>query len=254
MKIISLNTWGGKVGKEKLLSFFGEHKNIDIFCLQEVWAAPYTRLNGRLAGGVPLDDGAVMTNARQEIAATLPTHESYFRPHFLDDYGLLMLVRKDFEVIAEGELFVYREKYHVPDDDLGNHARNIQYVTIRTDTGPVTIINFHGLWNGRGKTDSDDRLEQSKKITHFVQSLSGECVLCGDFNLLPDTKSIKIIEEAGLVNLIKTYSVQSTRTSLYTKPEKFADYILVSKGIIVRDFRVLSHEVSDHVPLYLEIG
>jgi endonuclease/exonuclease/phosphatase family metal-dependent hydrolase len=40
--------------------------------------------------------------------------------------------------------------------------------------------------------------------------------------------------------------------SFYEKPEKFADYMFVSKGIAVRDFQVLPDEVSDHAPLFLD--
>jgi endonuclease/exonuclease/phosphatase family metal-dependent hydrolase len=46
----------------------------------------------------------------------------------------------------------------------------------------------------------------------------------------------------------------STRTHLYPRPEKFADYVFVSEGADVRSFRVLSNEVSDHAPLLLEFG
>ena len=37
MKIISLNTWSGRAGNEILLDFFRRNKDIDIFCLQEMW-------------------------------------------------------------------------------------------------------------------------------------------------------------------------------------------------------------------------
>ena len=77
--------------------------------------------------------------------------------------------------------------------------------------------------------------------------------MCGDFNLLPDTESIKILESSGLRSLIKEYNITSTRTSFYTKPAKYADYILVTPGIEVKDFKVLTDEVSDHSPLFLEI-
>jgi len=77
-------------------------------------------------------------------------------------------------------------------------------------------------------------------------------VLCGDFNLLPDTESLKRLEGIGLRNLIKEYGITSTRTSFYDKPAKFADYALVSEGIEVKDFKILPDEVSDHSPMYLE--
>ncbi len=63
---------------------------------------------------------------------------------------------------------------------------------------------------------------------------------------------MKKLEDFGLRNLIKEYGITSTRTSFYTKPEKFADYMLVSPGVEVKDFKVLPDEVSDHSPLYLE--
>jgi endonuclease/exonuclease/phosphatase family metal-dependent hydrolase len=77
-------------------------------------------------------------------------------------------------------------------------------------------------------------------------------VLCGDFNLLPDAGSMRIFGAAGLRNLVLEFGVTSTRTSLYPGLERFADYVLVSDGIGVRDFRVLLDEVSDHAPLLLE--
>ncbi|MFA6294802.1 MAG: endonuclease/exonuclease/phosphatase family protein [Candidatus Paceibacterota bacterium] len=254
MKIITLNTWGGRAGKDSLINFFNEHKDsVDIFCLQEIWSAPYDDYNGHSAGGLAIDQSRIMTSGMQDISNTLSEHTAYFRPHFLNNYGLLMMVSKKLNVIAEGELFVYLEKGHIPNGDIGNHARNIQYVTVMIDQEPLTIINFHGLWNGKGKTDCDDRINQSKNIVKFTNSLKGEYVLCGDFNLLPDTESVKILESTGMLNLVKKYDIQSTRSSFYNKKDKFADYIFLSKNLKEVDFKVLNHEVSDHLPLFLEI-
>jgi endonuclease/exonuclease/phosphatase family metal-dependent hydrolase len=45
-----------------------------------------------------------------------------------------------------------------------------------------------------------------------------------------------------------------TRTASYTKPGKFADYMLVNDAVDVRSFNVIRDpEVSDHCPLVLEI-
>lgn len=253
MKIISLNTWGGYAGKEKMMSFFDRYKDIDIFCLQEVWNARYEELHGVMAGGKPLDTGRTMTDGRNDIQKTLPSHVGYFRPHFMDDYGLFMLVSNRFNVIAEGEVFVYKEKGFIPKGDCGNHARNIQYVTVINNRKLITVINFHGLWNGKGKTDTDDRINQSQNIINFINSLNSESIICGDFNLLPNTKSIQMFEDAGLKSLVKKYEIKSTRTSFYKKPERFADYIFLSSGIEEKNFEVLPDEVSDHAALLLEI-
>lgn len=255
MNIISLNTWGGRAGKEKLLSFFEAYKHdTDIFCLQEIWSASYDKYEGQKAGGKVISHSEIMIHGLREISALLSDFTPYFRPHYGDHYGLLMMVRKGMEVNVEGEIFVHKYKgYLISDGDVGHHARNVQFITIDFKGSPLTIMNFHGLWNGKGKGDSEDRLLQSEKILEFIQTISGNIVLCGDFNLLPETQSIKILEDTGLRNLIKESGITSTRTSFYTKPEKFADYVFVSKNIDLEEFRVLPEEVSDHAPLLLKI-
>ena len=75
-----------------------------------------------------------------------------------------------------------------------------------------------------------------------------------NFNLLPDTESIKKFERAGLKNLIREYNITSTRTSYYTRPEKHADYAFVSDGIEVKDFKILPDKISDHAPMSLEFA
>ena len=164
-----------------------------------------------------------------------------------------MLVKNNLTVIEDGEIFVYKHKGYIPEGDIGGHARNIQYVTLNLNGSSITIINFHGLWTkGINKTDTEDRIEQSNRIAEFIKNLSHDFILCGDFNLLPETESMAILEKAGPRNLIKEYGITSTRTHFYGKPEKYADYIFVSKGINIKDFKVLPEEVSDHSALYLE--
>ncbi len=253
MKIISLNIWGGRAGKDKVLDFFSAYQDVDIFCLQEVWSAPYEELEGVMAGGKKLTHDEIMVYGRQDITNLLKDHVPYFHPQFRNDYGLLTLVHKKYKVINDGEVFVHLHKGYEPEslEEIGKHARNIQYVTLESDDGPLTIVNFHGLWNGQGKDDSDDRLTQSDNIINFIDTLSTPVILCGDFNLKPDTKSLKKFEDFGLKNLIQEYGITSTRTSYYTKPEKFADYAFTSPDLEVEDFKTLPEEVSDHAALCL---
>ncbi|MDB5245271.1 MAG: Endonuclease, partial [Parcubacteria group bacterium] len=219
------------------------------------WADGYEHLEGALAGGKAIDHSEIMIHGLQEITAILPNHQMYFRPHYGDNYGLCMFVRNDISVIEEEEIFVYHFKGYTPDvSDIGKHARNIQFVTFPMNEKLVTIINFHGLWNGQGKGDSEDRLTQSDKILEFIRTLNHPVVLCGDFNLTPETESLKKLENAGLENLIKTFDITSTRTSFYTKPERYADYVLVSEDIKVESFSLLPEEVSDHAALSLDFS
>jgi exonuclease III len=258
MTVLSLNTWGGRAGKELLLSFLAARGgSVDVFCLQEVWAAPYMHLEGRSAGGRALTNDQILIYGLEKISAALPDHTPFFRPHHGDFYGLLMMVRKTLPVVEEGEVFVYKHKGYEPEGDVGNHARNIQHVTVHTDEGPLTVMNFHGLWTnvgpGKWKNDNPERLEQSEKILAFTKELRNPLVLCGDFNLLPTTESIKKFEDAGLRNLIKEFGITSTRTRFYEKDGKFADYAFISNDLTLKHFSVLPDEVSDHAPLLIEI-
>jgi exonuclease III len=251
MKLISLNVWGGVAGKEKLLDFFKSHNDVDIFCLQEVWNGGHEMI-GRKAGGRPLSEIAhwLLT----DISATLKDHAVYFRPQFKDYFGLTMFIKKNIVVRKEGELFVYKDRGYFSEEDIGNHSRNIQYVSIDSNDGVRAVAHVHGLWNGQGKGDSPDRLLQSDNIVRFLNSVGSPYIFCGDLNLLPETESLKKIEAVGMRNLIAEFGITSTRSSLYTKPLRFADYMFVSNGIEVKDFKVLPDEVSDHLALYLEFS
>lgn len=229
VKLISLNTWAGRAGKEGLLDFFRRHKDADIFCLQEMWEGGHHHAP-RWGDNI---DTSLLTN----IGKVLNEHVSFFRPHYHDWWGLAIFAKKNLKIQQEGELFVYKEKKDSWGDDAVNHARNIQYLTLDTPKGLRTAVNFHGLWTGGEKDDTDERLLQSDNILRFLKTLSHPYVLCGDFNLLPETQSLKKLENAGMRNLIKEFAIISTRSSHYKKPARFADYTLVSDGVKARAFQ-----------------
>ncbi len=245
LKIVSLNTWGGRI-PEPLFDFFRKNKDIDIFCLQEIY---------QNAPEPVVEDKGDRLNLYSEIAEILSDHVGYFRPHLKDYFGIAIFVRKNITVKNEGDVFVYDSVSSMK----GNHSRNLQFIKVEYEGNIFNVHNFHGLWNGGGKTDTEDRFEQSKRIKQFLDSIEERKILCGDFNLLPDTQSIKIIEETGMENLISTHGITLTRSPIYFATKgadspTYADYAFVSKDIVVKDFRVLPDEVSDHFPLYLEVG
>ncbi len=248
MKLISLNTWGGQAGKEGLIDFFRKHKDVDFFCLQEIWHGG-EEIAGKEIRGHSLVN--VQPTLLKDISEVLPEHNVYFKPHFRDFCGLAIWVKKEFLVLEEGEIFVYQERGYESSQELGDHSRNLQYLTVEKGDKSLTIINFHGLWNNQGKDDSSDRLVQSNNIYEFIKGIPHPYVLTGDFNLLPETESLKKLESLGLRNLIKEFGITSTRTSFYQKPIKFADYTLTHPDIQINDFKVLPDEVSDHAALYL---
>lgn len=241
MKLITLNIWGGKIN-QPFLDFIDQHRDIDIFCFQELYHEA-----GRVMKDLyPENDFNVVS----KIDNLLSEHKYYFRASIEDVYGIGVYLKKGIEVLEEGAIMIHPSRSNDGEID-GHHERNLQWVNIKHKGGVVTIINVHGLWNGKGKTDTQDRIDQSNRIKDFMKSLNNPIILCGDFNLLPDTKSLKIVS-GGLVDHVKINNISSTRTSYYKKEVKYADYIFTSPEIKVKEFNVLPHEVSDHSPLYIE--
>ena len=243
MKLITLNIWGGHV-RQPLLDFIKLHQDIDIFCLQEVYQKAARTI-------CTLDGFEVDLDIFSEIGALLPKHQAFFRPFLNNSYGIAMFVRNSIPVLEEGEVQIHDNPSY---PGMGpTHLRNLQWIRVQTNNQDYTVMNVHGLWNGQGKTDTPERMEQSKRIKDFVDTCAGPKILCGDFNLRPDTESLKILD-VGMTNLIKTHNITSTRTSFYGKEEKFADYVFVSPEINIKHFEVMKDEVSDHSPLFLDFN
>jgi endonuclease/exonuclease/phosphatase family metal-dependent hydrolase len=242
MKLISLNVWGGAVNKP-LLEFLSENRDVDFFLFQEMHHNATKKTNWDNRGN---------PNLFEDIKKILPEHDGYFAPAQDDEYGLAGFLKKDIKVLESGDIFIHRYKDAMKDMQGANLGRNLQYFKIDA-AKPYALLNFHGLWTGQGKKDTEDRIKQSNKIVEFARSISGDYVLAGDFNLLPDTESIKILEGMDVRNLIKDYGITNTRTSYYTKTtDKFADYTFTTPGLNVKDFKILPDEVSDHAAMYLK--
>ena len=245
MKIICLNTWGGRL-TDKLVDFLKQHDDVDVYCFQEV----YNDAHGK--DTIWLDTNLDLL---KDLKAALPNYMCYYDPHLSDYWGLALFVRKGHIIKEQGEWFVHKHKGHDYErEKVGHTAKNVHYVTLEdAEHHRLTIINFHGLWNGQGKGDSPERIEQSQELLDFCGRIRNPYILCGDFNLLPTSDSLLMFEKFGMKNLIKEYGITSTRTSLYPKEGRFADYAFVSPEITVKHFEVLPDEVSDHAPLFIEI-
>jgi endonuclease/exonuclease/phosphatase family metal-dependent hydrolase len=242
MKLISLNIWGGEAGIH-VLDWFRKNQDVDFFLLQEVYHHATEKTDWLGKGRRELF---------AEINDALPDHEGYFAASESAEWGLASFIRKSVSIDEMGDVFVHRWKDALKERDAATLGKNIQYFKINSNGKSFGIVNFHGLWNGKGKTDTDERLEQSRKVKKFLGCLQiKKVLLCGDFNLIPDTKSLAVLED-GMRNLIKETGVMSTRSNLYKKEIKFADYILVSPEVQIENFRVMQDVVSDHLPLLVE--
>jgi endonuclease/exonuclease/phosphatase family metal-dependent hydrolase len=240
MKLITLNVWGGHL-RNPLLGFINNNRHIDFFCLQELYFNAHRSLNFQVQ--------ELSLNIFSDIKKLLPDHHAIFRPAVENVYGIGIFIKNTIDIIGEGEINIHT-KQHYPGIGL-NHDRNLQWVECQHNNKIFSILNVHGLWNGKGKKDTPERMLQSQRIRQFMDTINTPKILCGDFNLRPDTGSMLLLEQ-GMNNLITQHKIRSTRTSYYPKEEPFADYILTSPDIMVNHFSVMSDEVSDHAPLLLD--
>ncbi|MEK7136248.1 MAG: endonuclease/exonuclease/phosphatase family protein [Patescibacteria group bacterium] len=248
MKLITLNTWGGKV-LEPLLSFIKEKENsIDIFCFQEVFKG------GTATEANPMQIKNINPRLYEEIEKLLSNHVGYFSSLYNGEYGLATFVRKDIKVKEDGAIMVHENSnFPVDEDPDADHNRLLQWFRIEKNSLEYLVANLHGHWTLL-KHDTPERLAQSQRILGFLKGFNLPKIICGDFNVRPETESIRLLEESGLRNLVSESKIATTRTSLYKfgHIEPYADYIFISPEIELKNFNVLPDEVSDHAPLYLE--
>ncbi len=253
MKLITLNLWGGIV-YEPLLEFIRrEAASTDIFCFQEM-----------LFGDRPEFTSVhrARVNLFQELSKLLPEFQAYpwpvlesthFRSEPIDGFhsGQAIFMRQGIKVGTSGGFLTYRGESPSGTKSALLTGR-CQWLEFGHNQEKFLLLNIHGLWQkDKNKIDTPERLVQSAIIKEFLASKSGKIIFVGDFNLIPDGQAFAILAE-GFNDLIKKFNVQSTRTSFYTEPCRFADYILISPEIEVKNFAVLPDIVSDHLSLMLE--
>jgi endonuclease/exonuclease/phosphatase family metal-dependent hydrolase len=230
------------------MDFFHSQKSrIDIFCLQEVW-------DHRLASeeGLKKAPRGTRVDILSHLIDSLAGFQVFFAPAQDNAEGVAFFVKNGIKIDHQGDVFVFRSRDSMVENDGKTLGRNLQFIQFKKGGEAYTVCHFHGLWTGDGKGDTPSRIDQSKKIKSFLKSVQGsKKILCGDFNLLPETQSIKILED-GMRNLIKEYGIRSTRNDYYQKKDPYADYVFVSGEVNVKSFRTLPVAVSDHLPLYLE--
>ena len=227
MKLIFLNTWNAQI-PEPLLAFLKQHQpDTDRFCFQEA----YDEMK-RLARPVLAD--------YQEL-----TVYKYLAKD--TDFPQATYVGNTFPVIAAGPILEDE-----PGTGLGLS------VHLRIGGQDLWVCNVHGNPRPGDKLDNPALLRQSQGLLDFFHDKKGIKIIGGDLNLLPHTQSIRMFEEAGYRDLIKDHGVVTTRNRLawekYPDNKQYhSDYVFVSPELTVTKFEVPQLEISDHLPLVLEV-
>lgn len=266
MRILSLNAWAGRLYPD--LIYYLKNADPDVLCVQEV-----LRSRDEKTGWLLYRDGDVKLQQRGnlfgDLRAAFPEHDAYFcssmRGELLDgdnstwvEFGLATLVRRSCSVIGQAMDFVHGE---FSPDGWGTHPRPRNAHVMRLfnfeDSSTITIAHIHGLRGTDGKHDNKERQAQARAFLKLIERVwrpDERLVVCGDFNVLPGSTTFNTLKTMGLTDLVTAHGFVDTRTSHYEKPERYADYMLVTPNVEVIDFVVTAEpEVSDHRPLVLDI-
>lgn len=232
MRIIFLNSWFGKAGRPFINFIKSESSKTDIFCLMEVPPKLFSELSMILKEfkGV-YDDGLFL----KAIGANC---------------GQAVFVKNNINLLSNGRVEIYRQLK----DDMGF----MQYLELERGQRKFWIGSIHGKTRPGDKKDTETRLKQSKIIINFFDDKNGPVIFGGDFNLMPETRSVVLFEKAGFRNLIKDYEIKDTRGPINHKNflendrQYFADYVFVSPDVKIKKFEVPYIGISDHLPLILD--
>jgi hypothetical protein len=279
LRIVSLNLWGGQAIGPLFDFVLQQAPQTDLFTFQEMLYGPEL---------IPLACG-FRTTLYQEFSAALPDFEGTFDPvvswdqplgdaalaegQLITDpalaegrpgrsvripFGLATFARRTLPVVGRRAAKVI-EHQDTLDAVPGLHdiVRWLQLTELRVPGGSLLVANYHGIARPGTKLDTEERLGQSRAIRRILDGHAGPVVLIGDFNLLPDTESVRLLGD-GLRNLVIERAIPSTRSRLnpyYGTPQEqpHADYAFVSPSLQVADFQVPDIQVSDHLPLLLDL-
>lgn len=271
IRVVSLNCWGGRV--PSVVDYLAG-VDADVYCLQEVYWSPSDTPSPLVFDNKYRDTkGEPDPHPRlyRDLCEMLPEHQAFFSPHaqgYLHDgatteykvrYGIATFVRNTLPVIEQASTFAFGEyrAHRWGDPPLPRTAHAVRLYNYEDDSR-IVVAHMHGLWDKRGKMDTPERRGQAQKLGELVQrvsqSESDKLVVCGDFNVLPESETLSLLQAyLDVRELVTSSGFTDTRTSHYKKNPRFADYMLVSRQMQVQKFEVVARpEVSDHRPLLLE--
>ncbi len=261
MKLVSLNVAVFQANN-KLLSKFFQSQNADIVCLQEVSRGLEASVDKRYITIDSID--AVTSNIKyffygpNSVFSDFKVSNYHGTPFSFNFGGLVEFgnyTKSRYKILKGQNVFI--ENHFTYNHDRSGWPEEDYRAVLVTDHiikgKKLKILNYHGIWS-RDKLGNKRTLRANKLIYDLALQAEEEVIMCGDFNLLPHTKSMKIFEKR-FISLVDKFNIKTTRPAsneLRTLKRNVVDYIWVSKGVKVNKFEVPDLGISDHLPLILD--
>jgi endonuclease/exonuclease/phosphatase family metal-dependent hydrolase len=263
MKLLSLNVAAFETNNSLISSFLFKQK-LDILCLQEVADKVDPFVNPDFISKNHIDratkDLKYSVFGKTWVIKDFHLKNFHQKESFDFDFGGFLKVgnyiRTRFKIIKKANVYVLRNS-PIETTDWStwpkNQVKAVQVVDLQLpNSKKLRILNHHGIWI-REKIGNEETLKACKQILGLAKEVDYPTIIVGDFNLFPDTPSMKVFYK-DFISLVDKYNISTTRpksNELSNLKRNVVDYILVSKGVKVNSFAVLDSDVSDHLPLAL---
>lgn len=262
MLLLSLNVALFETNNERLHEFLLQ-QNPDIICLQEVSGNLDPNVDPKFLSKDYID------NATKNLKYSFfgPTweicdfHQKNFhqQENFDFDFGGFLkagnYIRSKFKIIKKSNVFIQNKIIRFTDWSAWprKQSKAVQVADLALPgSKSLRILNYHGIWT-KEKIGNQNTLEACQKICRLAKEVDYPVIITGDFNLFPDTESMKVLQD--FISLVDKYNIQTTRpktNELNHLKRNVVDYVFVSRGVKVNSFQVLDTDVSDHLPLILD--
>ncbi len=262
MKLLSLNVALFEENNDELAPFI-KAQNVDILCLQEVTKRIDSTAKSELISKEIIDITSLGLShsffAPVWVLSKFEKNNFHGKDVFSFDLGGNVefgnYTKAKYQITKGQNVFVQNYFTYVtnwskwPEEDY----RGFQVTDMLIDSKDLRVINYHGIWS-RDKKGTDKTKKACEIIRDFGLEAKGALVICGDFNLFPDTDSIGALNQ-HFKNLCNDYSIRSTRpetNELSDLSRNVVDYIFVNDKVKVNSFEVVQSDVSDHLPLVMD--
>jgi endonuclease/exonuclease/phosphatase family metal-dependent hydrolase len=250
MKLVSLNLWNGGRLFEAVREFIVQ-QNADIYFFQEAYD-----------GHGDIEERLRTVEIFQNL---FPNYHSNFAPVYLDtrlkegkiEDGQLILSR--WPLSNPQNIFLDLPYAEYDQDGMSDFSRfpaTIQKAETVIEGKKVTLLNVHGPVNFNGTEDDPRRLKMRDLILAEVGEHS---IVAGDFNVRPETETIRGLETKlqSVFGLELKTTFNTRRKDLVAQPgyaKAAVDMCFVSPGIEIKSKKCLDVDVSDHLPLVVELA
>ena len=261
MKLISLNVALFQANNKQLGSFLRK-QDADFVCLQEVSKGLEKSVNKKFVSINSIDKST--SNMKyffygpSSVFDKFIVKEYHDKPFRFQLGGMIEFgnytkakfkIQKGQNIFVENCFTFSLSQLNWPQEDY----RSVLITDHDINGKKLRILNYHGIWT-RNKLGNKKTLKSNKIINDLALQAESEVIICGDFNLFPDTAPMKIFEK-NLISLVDKFNIKTTRPAtneLSSSKRNVVDFVWVSRGVKVNKFEVPDVEISDHLPLILD--